>query len=647
MPAAEGHYGSVGLMGNANDVGTFLAVPAVAAVVMAVTSIGKRRWIYLGVAVLLVSGMIASATRTALVAFVASMLVLAVVQARRAAVAIGVVLLVVGLAVLSPATTIGRSVRELGDAAMKRDYQRLFSERLLPFLAAAEMTRDHPLLGVGPGCFRYHFMAYRVALADEVPAEWTRGFPMNWGTVHNDHLQVAAEAGVVGYVLFLASLGLLARRSAAGEMTPRAAFARTLRWPLAHRDLSGLSGAVSARARGAAADVSDPRRAVRHLGSDRCEELTVALRRGGHGDSWSMSSSSWRRVRDPSSLRDPLPRQPGHARRSRSEWAIVQSVDPARAVPLARANLADLDRIARSRRLDPAWYMFYGANCEILERWQDAADAYTRALAIDQRPEIYFSRGLVMLHLGRIDQAAADMITAVRFNPFLIDQIGGELRARVAAEAGLPDAGTRKTPMRVMRLIARLNVGGPARHVVWLNEALAAEELRRRVRAAARHRHRSGRRGGHDGVRRGARRDADHRAVDEPRDVGARSVRGVGRVAADGALRVPTSCIRTRRKRARSDGWPACCTASSRRRSCCCGRGGAGSCTPTTATSSGTTTAQRRRASSSSSSACWRGSIPTGSSSSASSSSTRSATRSRSAGRSSTSSCRWASTSRC
>lgn len=35
---------------------------------------------------------------------------------------------------------------------------------------------------------------------------------------------------------------------------------------------------------------------------------------------------------------------------------------------------------------------------------------------------------------------------------------------------------TRK-PMRVMRLIARLNVGGPARHVVWLNEALASDEF--------------------------------------------------------------------------------------------------------------------------------------------------------------------------
>jgi len=232
VPAAEGHYGSVGLMGNTNDVGTFLVVPAVAAVVMATTSTGKRRWAYVGVATLLVSGMIASATRTALIAFLASILVLALTQARRAALVLGVVLLLVGLAVASPATVIGRGVRDLAEAAGARDYQRLFSERLVPFLAAAEMIRDHPLVGVGPGCFRYHFMDYRISLATKYPAAWTRGFPMNWGTVHNDHLQVAAEAGIFGYLLLLASLGLLVRRSPAAA-TARAAFAKTLRWPLA------------------------------------------------------------------------------------------------------------------------------------------------------------------------------------------------------------------------------------------------------------------------------------------------------------------------------------------------------------------------------------------------------------------------------
>src|SRR5207253_1525976 len=116
---------------------------------------------------------------------------------------------------------------------------------------------------------------------------------------------------------------------------------------------------------------------------------------------------------------------------------IAGNADALAAAPLARANLTDFARIARSYRLDPQWYMLYGANCELLERWQEAADAYTRALTIDQRPEIYFSRGLVLLHLGQVDRAATDMITAVRFNPALIDGIDGELRARVAAGAGL------------------------------------------------------------------------------------------------------------------------------------------------------------------------------------------------------------------
>lgn len=37
---------------------------------------------------------------------------------------------------------------------------------------------------------------------------------------------------------------------------------------------------------------------------------------------------------------------------------------------------------------------------------------------------------------------------------------------------------TPSRPIRVLRIIARLNVGGPARHVVWLNEALEARGLK-------------------------------------------------------------------------------------------------------------------------------------------------------------------------
>ena len=221
-PGQPAHYSSVGLLGNANDVGTYLAAPAVVAVAVAVTSSGKRRWIYGAVAVLLAGGIFASATRTAVVAMVAGLIVFGLVHSRRAAMIVLAALVIFALVVLSPATTLGRGVRELGHAAVNRDLQTLFSERLVPFLTAIDMTRDHPLLGVGPGCFKYHYMPYRVGLFGRYPDAWTKGYPMNWGEVHNDHLQVAAETGLPGYALFLAAIALCAG--------PKK---NALRWPLA------------------------------------------------------------------------------------------------------------------------------------------------------------------------------------------------------------------------------------------------------------------------------------------------------------------------------------------------------------------------------------------------------------------------------
>ena len=229
----SGHYASVGFLGNTNYVGTFLAAPALAAIVVAIIARGKRRWTYAAIAVLLVSGLALSASRTAVVALVAGLVVL-VARLRRGWMAVAAAIALVALPALSPKTTLGNHVRELIDAASKRDYERLFSERLLPALTAVDMIRAHPLLGVGPGCFHYHFMGYRLRLDEHYPKEWTRGYPGNWGAAHNDHLQVAAETGLPGYALFLAAIGIgagLRRRSASTRL--EASFARAMRWPLA------------------------------------------------------------------------------------------------------------------------------------------------------------------------------------------------------------------------------------------------------------------------------------------------------------------------------------------------------------------------------------------------------------------------------
>jgi O-antigen ligase len=221
-PNVSHHYGSVGLLGNSNDVGTCLAAPAVVAFAIAVTAGGKRRWIYGAVALFLAGGIVASATRTAAAAVVAGLVVFGLIHSRRAALLVVAGLLVFGLVLATSATTLGSQMRALAHAAAHRDLQQVFSERLLPFLTAIDMTRDHPLLGVGPGCFRYHYMPYRVGLFGRYPEAWTKGYPMNWGEVHNDHLQVAAETGLPGYALFLAAIALCAGRKP-----------HLLRWPLA------------------------------------------------------------------------------------------------------------------------------------------------------------------------------------------------------------------------------------------------------------------------------------------------------------------------------------------------------------------------------------------------------------------------------
>ena len=231
---ATTQYKSVGLLGNTNFVGSYLAGPALAAIVLAVVASGKRRWVYAAVAALVGTGLVLSETRTALVAVVVALAVFALRSRRGALVALAAAVIVAAL-MLSPRTDLGAHMRELTDAVSKRDYETLFSERLLPALAAVDMIRDHPLTGVGPGCFRFNFMRYRLRVGEHYPAAWTRGYPGYWSTVHNDHLEVAAETGLPGYALFLIAIFMGVRMSGA----PRPpgglewAFARAMRWPLA------------------------------------------------------------------------------------------------------------------------------------------------------------------------------------------------------------------------------------------------------------------------------------------------------------------------------------------------------------------------------------------------------------------------------
>lgn len=234
---AAGHLSSSALIGNPNDVGSYLVVPAVAATVASATTKGYRRLGYSVVASIVVFGLITSATRTAIIAFIVAMAVfIAAGSVRRAAIVTA--LLIVSISVLVwPGTSMGKRMYGLIRAARERHFDVVFSERLVPFLAAVDMFRDHPVIGVGPGCFKFQYMAYRVALTTKYPREWTQGFAMNWGEVHNDHLEILAETGAPGYILFLSAAALLVipvlRDRRLDSRDPGERLARHLALPLA------------------------------------------------------------------------------------------------------------------------------------------------------------------------------------------------------------------------------------------------------------------------------------------------------------------------------------------------------------------------------------------------------------------------------
>ena len=125
----------------------------------------------------------------------------------------------------------------MATAARARDYDALTSHRIVPFLAAIEIFRDHPLVGAGPGTFKWLYLPYRLRVEAAHPSLYLKTIE-NVGEVHSDQLQVLAEEGLMGYAAFLVAMIALGSRTLAikkenGEQNERAQFVRLASPPLA------------------------------------------------------------------------------------------------------------------------------------------------------------------------------------------------------------------------------------------------------------------------------------------------------------------------------------------------------------------------------------------------------------------------------
>jgi O-antigen ligase len=221
------------LIGNPNDVGAYLAICCVVGIAYAIAS---RKLSAILATVLLLAGVFASDALTAIGAVLAAMLTMAFGTSRRLALVLAALVIVVGLAALTWVPSLRARAVTLATAFRAHDYFTLTTDRMVSFAAAWAMFRDHPVTGVGPGTFKWHYLPYRLRVIEQHPQFYLKNL-QNFGEVHSDHLQILAEEGVIGYAMFAGILGLLASHSLrpVGDAKPseRNDFIRLVALPLA------------------------------------------------------------------------------------------------------------------------------------------------------------------------------------------------------------------------------------------------------------------------------------------------------------------------------------------------------------------------------------------------------------------------------
>lgn len=233
-PLDPKHMGTTGLIDNPNVLGSYLALVAVILTVAAIRVRGLRGGLYAFGALCATWGVLVSETRAALIALAAGFLLVGIGRSVKRTVLIGVpIVLLFALGAMLQVPAVMR-VLELPRTVREQGLEVASSGRMAPVLAALEMARDRPLIGVGPGAFRFHYMPYKLRILDDYGRLLRGTFGTMFGEVHNDHVQILAETGVIGYALFLAAVVVLVRavRSAPRD-DPRGRVVSALALPLA------------------------------------------------------------------------------------------------------------------------------------------------------------------------------------------------------------------------------------------------------------------------------------------------------------------------------------------------------------------------------------------------------------------------------
>lgn len=220
--AAAGIYSPLEVRGYSNraGLGAFVGNAGYAGIVLALVPVslapwaagrGRGRVAAIGGGVLALAGMIATQSLSAIVvaaAGIASFALLVGGRRSRAVLAGILVLVLAGAAAHGP---VRRRAANFFRTAGRGEWNAAFTARAAPWLAATEMIRAHPLIGVGAGRFRSEYVPARLAAETRIRRRLVLpGMPTNsFAQAHNDYLDLVAAIGIPAGLCVIAAYALL------------------------------------------------------------------------------------------------------------------------------------------------------------------------------------------------------------------------------------------------------------------------------------------------------------------------------------------------------------------------------------------------------------------------------------------------------
>lgn len=207
-----GRLAPVGETYDQNDLATIMAVAFALAAGIATRSRGRRRLVATASAVVLVAAILGSASRGGALALAVGAVVFVAGQTRhRRTIYAGGLLLGAIVAWQASGSVFRDRVKSLGD--LEGDYNlQAKTGRIEVWKRSLHYMGEHPVAGVGAG----NFMVAEGEYLEE------QGESGKWSAAHNAYIQVFADLGIIGGIIFLVLVGGTLRE-AARLWTPRLA----------------------------------------------------------------------------------------------------------------------------------------------------------------------------------------------------------------------------------------------------------------------------------------------------------------------------------------------------------------------------------------------------------------------------------------